>query len=82
MTGDDDEVAFVDMANKMQRNPKLPTPPPSFPDILAHSYFALSDFVQIENFLTDLPMKPDVMRTKFFKNLETSETLKGPKASI
>jgi len=50
--------------SKMQsKNPQIQ---PSFRQILRSSFFAHSVFVQIENFLSDLPMKSAAEREKFF----------------
>ena len=47
------------------RDPKLQ--PTSFRHILDHaSFFATNDLVYVENFLTDLPLKPESAREKFF----------------
>ena len=53
--------------SKMQsKNPKIQ---PSFRQILRSSFFAHSVFVQIENFLSDLPMKSAAEREKFFASI-------------
>ena len=66
LTGDQDGSADLMAMAKSKMQSKNPQVQPSFRQILRSSFFAQSVFVQIENFLTDLPMKSAAEREKFF----------------
>ena len=51
---------------------------PSFQEVMTLPFFAGNEFVEIENFLTDLPMKSSLKRTKFFQGLAERLRLRIP----